>query len=116
MNHIDGKCGKVGDPIPEPRPAVYELAVEAHVPAAGGVNPRDYFITSGDAVSKARTLRRDLLSLGTSAGDEAAAAADTLIGHLVAARGDAIFLETEYDSDHRLFCIPKNPRKRPVEE
>lgn len=112
MNHKEARCGKVGDPIPVPRPAVYELVVETHIPAVGGLIPRDYFITSGDAVSKARTLQRDLIALGTAQGDEAARATEILIDHLVAVRGDAIFLETEWD-DHRLLCIPKNPRSRP---
>jgi hypothetical protein len=57
---------KVGEPIGEIRPAVFELIVADHVPFVDpkdfglknekSINPADYFITSGDAVEKTRFL------------------------------------------------------------
>jgi hypothetical protein len=110
MSHQEEHYGRIGDPIGKPRPAVFELVVEDHVSRAGAVDPRDYFITSGDAVAKARILAKDLESEGHPA---EAQRARLLVLALEAARGDAIFLEIEYDPDHRLLCIPKNPRSRP---
>lgn len=68
---------KVGEPIPEPPPSVFELVVEDHVafvnPKSYGlssagdlrdcINPADYFVTSGDAVEKAKILERDIWHL-----------------------------------------------------
>lgn len=61
---------KIGDKIVGEHPAVFELVLEDHVPFVdpkkyglrkeSGVNPRDYFITSGDAVEKAKVLEKDL--------------------------------------------------------
>lgn len=61
---------KIGDPIGEPPPDVYELVIDAHVPFADplvyGLNdepyvkPSDYYITSGDAVEKTKVLEKDL--------------------------------------------------------
>lgn len=61
---------KVGDRILGDHPAVFELVLEEHVPFVdpntfgipnqSGINPRQYFVTSGDAVEKAKVLDRDL--------------------------------------------------------
>ena len=110
MNYQEERCGRVGEPIPDPRPAVFELVIADHVAGASGIDPRDYFITSGDAVSKAKALSRDLRQAGEFGEADRAL---RLVDALVAARGEACFLETEYASDHRLLCIPKNPRTRP---
>ena len=60
---------QVGEEVGDDIPTVYELKLEQHVPYIDpkkygvnekGVNPLDYFITSGDAVEKAKILERDL--------------------------------------------------------
>ena len=62
---------KVGDKIIGDHPAVFVLVLEEHVPYVNpkeygidedGINPHNYFITSGDAVEKAKILERDLWS------------------------------------------------------
>ena len=63
------KMGKVGEPIVGNRPSVFELIVSEHIlrvdPKEFGVecesiDPNDYFVTSGDAVEKAKALEREL--------------------------------------------------------
>ena len=63
---------KIGDPFGSPPPAVFELVLSDHITWVDpkeygldrpGVNPRDYFVTSGDAVEKAKVLDRDLWQL-----------------------------------------------------
>lgn len=153
---------KVSEEICGEHPAVFELVLEEHVPYVNpasygirdlkGVNPTDYFITSGDAVEKARILEKDLWQFagemrtrildlliqehkvdakaaqdlyksGTrptkpkrfgefeNAAWKAAGQARSLLNSLRKAKGTNIFLETEFDTNHRLLCIPKNPRK-----
>lgn len=62
----------VGGVNTDPPAAVFELVVDDHVQWArpqdfgidrDGINPNDYFITSGDAVEKAKVLDRDLWRL-----------------------------------------------------
>jgi len=119
----------------------YELDINEHVqwvdPAEFGVTdfpvvkPTDYFITSGDAVVKAAHLDRDVWQLAGEARKkfsqsknkkhaefqrrlwEMAGKCRALLNILKKARGEAIFLETEW-RDHKLYCIPKNPRKKDV--
>lgn len=68
----DEQCPKIGDAISDPPAAVFELVVNDHVPWVNpadygldrdGINPNDYFVTSGDAVEKAKVLDRDLWRL-----------------------------------------------------
>lgn len=68
-------CHKVGDPIVGQAPAVFELVVSDHVQRVNpkdfglereGIDPYAYFITSGDAVEKARVLDHDLWQLAGS--------------------------------------------------
>lgn len=142
------------------RPHVFQLELADHIqfvnPKKYGikeeyVDPHEYFITSGDAIQKAKVLEKDLWALASrlrkrvielmmkekkisaakarerykkgygpkrpkrlkeyeAAVWAAAGQARSLINKLKKARGDACFLETEWD-DHKLFCIPKNPRK-----
>jgi hypothetical protein len=68
---------KIGEPISEPPPSVFELVIEDHVPfvnpksyglANAGdltscINPADYFVTSGDAIEKTKILERDIWQL-----------------------------------------------------
>lgn len=112
MNMQEDRRGRVGKPIATPRPPIFELDVTEHVQKVAGIDPRDYFVTSGDAVAKARVLARDLRALGTVDGDMAASQADHLVDLLVEVRGADIFLETEFDPNHVLLCIPKNPRNK----
>lgn len=96
-----------------------EFGLPSAVPT---INPFDYFITSGDAIKKTIMLRSDListisrvLSLYTDALRYKLAlttllsSIDKLLSDLEFARGDALFLETEW-YDHVLFVVPKNPR------
>lgn len=149
-----GEIHKVGDFISGQHPPVFELILDDHIKY---INPKDYgldqeysldpssyFITSGDAVEKARILEKDMWSLAnklqnelsckensrnvrkTQANDDAqiqnlhtytteilaeAKRATNLHIALKMAKGTNCFLETEWEN-HRLLCIPKNPRAR----
>lgn len=111
------------------REPYYELDVQEHVPtldpadygATGPVfDPKKYFITSGDAIFKVRFMISELEALHASIDGDgpwrravggALRGAHSLLEYLVAARGTQIFLETEH-VDHKLWVIPKDPRKR----
>ena len=68
---------KVGELIPDPPPSVFELVVKDHVPFVNPksyglssaadlkvcINPADYYVTSGDAVEKAKALERAIWHL-----------------------------------------------------
>jgi len=71
----DDTIVRIGDPISDPPPAVFELVVNDYVSLVDprdygldrkGINPLDYFITSGDAVQKAIVLDHDLWQLAGS--------------------------------------------------
>jgi len=148
---------KIGDDVVA---SVYELIILEHVEfvnpkdfkiKAEHVDPRDYFITSGDAVEKAKVLERDLWRLagklrrrmvgeikvcrkcsdkkalrlyrqGTrpmktrslsnyeKAIWRAAGQARKFVNVLKAVKAENCFLETEWEN-HKLLCIPKNPRR-----
>jgi len=73
MPYEDETLPLIGDPIPDPHPSVFILKVEQHVPfvnprsyglhKAEQINPQSYFVTSGDAVEKAKVLEKDLWHL-----------------------------------------------------
>lgn len=84
--------------------------------------PRNYYITSGDAIQKATALIRDveteLDDPGIRPSHPYKAALRRVLGQckklydkLVEIRGDAVFLETEWN-DHVLYVLAKNPRKK----
>lgn len=93
------------------------------------IDPADYFVTSGDAVEKAKVLAGDLWDVAKQAKakygssknkkhkaliDEiwrVASRASQFIRTLEGVRGDAIFLETDW-LDHTLYVVPKNPRSK----
>jgi len=66
----DESLPKIGDPISDPPPPVFELVIYDHIdfvhqknynlPDHVGIDPRDYFVTSGDAVEKAKYLDKAL--------------------------------------------------------
>jgi len=109
--------------------SIYELDIYDHVqpidPALYGAdgiffNPQQYFITSGDAISKTKFLIQELTTylpntsnneLWQDATLQAIVGAKSMLEYLIAARGEAIFMETEWNN-HRLYTIPKNPRNR----
>lgn len=71
----DETIAKIGDPITDPPPAVFELVLADHITWADpkeygldreGIKPCDYFVTSGDAVEKAKVLDKDLWHLAGS--------------------------------------------------
>jgi hypothetical protein len=64
--------GVVGEPISADRPASFKLVIGDHVQYINpltyginikGVNPADYFVTSGDAVEKSHALERDMWNM-----------------------------------------------------
>ena len=73
MSYEDVELPMIGDPIPDPPPSIYQLIVEDHVPfinprsyaihKVAQINPASYFVTSGDAVEKAKVLEKDLWHL-----------------------------------------------------
>lgn len=64
---------KIGEKFDDPKPSVFELVIDEHVPFVNpadyglkdieGVNPAEFFITSGDAVEKAKVLEKQLWQL-----------------------------------------------------
>lgn len=59
---------RIGDPIPENHPAIFLLDIEEMITYADparygikieGINPKEYFITSGDAIEKTKVLQND---------------------------------------------------------
>lgn len=80
---------------------VFELVVEEHITA---IDPKRYFMTSGEAVAKAAKLEQDLW--------QAAGQARKLLKLLTEARGDAKWLESSWNGERRLILKKKNPRKR----
>ncbi len=91
-------------------------------PDLPSVNPFDYFITSGDAIKKTIALRNDIsiaISKLLSSYNDVLRyklamttllnSVDKMLKDLEFARGDALFLETEW-YDHHLFVVPKNLR------
>lgn len=111
------------------RPAAFTLDILTHVPIVNPddynlpcdtpkINPEDYFVTSGDAVEKAKYMAQQIRKLSKSVTHTGYAAAlsvmadnaDYLIEKLITARGPDCFLETEWCGGHILIVIPKNPR------
>ena len=94
------------------------------------LDPSSYFITSGDAVQKteylgrliwkyAGTVRKQLSQMKTKTKASVefeklcwkqAGACTKMLHALKRVRGDAVFLETEWNEEHKLLVIPKNPR------
>lgn len=93
-------------------------------------DPHRYFITSGDAICKAKRLSKDLwayagqvrkaTNLCKTKNEETrrfekecweyAGKSMSMIKALEQARGTAIFIETEWSANRILMCIPKNPK------
>jgi hypothetical protein len=94
-------------------PEVFELGLDEFLPTFDEFNPNDYFITSGDAVEKTRFMLKQLKKLREERTideyDIAIVKCDNLLQLLIAMRQPDLFLETEW-LNHRLLCIPKNPR------
>lgn len=135
----EAKFVRVGGPVPPDYKGVYELVMDDFVQALepprsfelDNFDPVYYFITSGDAIEKAKHMRaiinryagsarRQLNSMDnqTKAAEafekdcwKQMGAVTKLINALEKVRGDAIFLETEWNDGH-LLCIPKNPRMK----
>jgi len=128
---------QIGDPFePTNRPLVFEINLKKRLtniqPSTYGLvnveslDPNDYFITSGDAYRKAKQFYKDLVLLTTKLSDKQdqseeyksyIKALDTckddaikLVQDLALARGDDVFLETEFSVNRRLLCVRKNPR------
>jgi hypothetical protein len=115
----------VNDYVPFIDPVNYGIDQEE----MAGINPADYFVTSGDAVSKATMLEKEMWTLAGIAQKrfgrskvkvrrqfaaalwKAAGKCRALVNKLKKVRGSALWLETAWE-DHKLICVPKNPRKK----
>lgn len=129
---------RVGDNIPNSYNKPYVLDVYNFIPILTPpksvdmdiLDPLNYFVTSGDAIQKTRQLGKDLYAYAGQARAilnsgkrtkvmtefekecwKAAGGCTTLMNALMKCRGEAIFLECEWNQ-HVLLCIPKNPRMR----
>lgn len=129
---------KVGEPAGE-KQTVFELVLSDHIEYIDpseyglkkekGIDPNYYFITSGDAVEKAKVLERDMWKYAGELSKRAkekpkdkklqayraaiykqAGRARALLNVLIKTKGDNCFLETEWEN-HRLKCAQKNPRR-----
>lgn len=72
-----------------------------------GIDPKDYFCTTGEACIKAKALEADLFAT--------AGLARKLCNTLKKLRGENVYLETQW-SDGRLLLKAKNPRKNKEEK
>ena len=118
------ELARVTNPRKNSKKMVYALEVEKYIPILSppkaleldNFDPNRYFITSGDAVNKAKQLSKDLWKYAGRARQaanrlkkkrknvieferrcwESAGRSKTLISHLVNARGSSIFIETEW--------------------
>jgi hypothetical protein len=94
-------CYLDGKHEPHQPEGVWELKVADFI---NGIDPKTYFITSGEAVKKAEKLERDIW--------EMAGKARKLRNLLLKARGPAVYLETEWIDGARLIIKRKNPRNK----
>lgn len=127
---------EIGTPFVK-RPSIFSLNIDDVFPTIDPssfgfikITPRNYYVTSGDAIQKALYMKNDIINLKKSLGeisregqdnqsfvhqslmtecDDAIRSTNKLLDNLYEARGEFVFLETEWD-DHHLLCIPKNPR------
>ena len=83
---------------------IWELDITEFVDA---VDPKDYFVTSGEATIKARRLEKDLFAM--------AGKARRLSNLLKKLKGENVYLETTWQ-DGRLLLKAKNPRKNKDEK
>lgn len=81
------------------------------------LDPKSYFITSGDAVQKTlymleemRAMEKKIKNKYKRALKKNIVKAEKLLELLIDARGPDCFLETEWEN-HTLKCVPKNPRR-----
>lgn len=116
----------LSDYIPYVNPAKYGIK------GTVGVDPNQFYVTSGDAVIKAEFMEKKLWEFATLMKRQygkkankrtqqflkdtwsAASKARGLINYLKKVRGPHVFLECEH-RDHNLFVIPKDPRGKEVE-
>ena len=93
---------KLGSKREEHQPdGVWELVLNDFLNA---IDPKKYFVTSGEAVQKAKKLEEDIWSL--------AGKARSLRKMLEKAREPAVYLETEWIDGGRLILKRKNPRNK----
>ena len=69
-----------------------------------GIDPKNYFVTSGEACQKAKKLEEDIWLL--------AGKARKLRNLLEKARGSSTYLETEWTDGGRLLLKKKDPRNK----
>jgi hypothetical protein len=93
---------KLGDKREPHQPeGVWELRISDFLST---INPKDYFVTSGEAVQKSKKLEQDVW--------EMAGRVRKLYNLLKKARGPAVYLETEWVEGGRLIIKRKNPRNK----
>ncbi len=106
-NHVKNCCPDHLDKDPyqdrsnhQPK-GVWELCLATFHEDLKAIDPQAYFITSGEAVIKAKRMYEDLQA--------AMVATKKLIGILEHLKGDAKYFETQWDMN-RLLLKKKNPR------
>ena len=90
------------------------------------INPQQYYITSGDAITKTHYLLKTIgktkvqakkLGLNPTKIHKVlhplVQATQKLLKQLTEIKGPFVFLETEWEGEGRLWVIPKNPRNYP---
>jgi hypothetical protein len=96
---------KLGNKREEHQPdGIWELVLSNFI---SPIDPKKYFVTSGEAVQKAKKLEEDIWSL--------AGKARSLRKLLEKARSPAVYLETEWMDGSRLILKRKNPRKHKLD-
>lgn len=126
----------VGDDDCDEATVVFELRIEDWVDTVSpkdfklpattpSLDPKTFFVTSGDAVQKARYLVRKLghlleelkkvkgpLAPYKKAITKTLKQANILVTKLEEVKGENVFLETEFNANRQLLVIPKNPRSK----
>lgn len=104
--HLQKCCpDQLGNPFQDRMPhqpkGVWELDLKDFHDSLKVIDPKAYFITTGEAVKKTEKLCSDLR--------DAAKAAEKLLTVLISLKGDAKYLETQWENN-RLLLKQKNPR------
>lgn len=107
-NYIDtAPYAKLGEePLPGQPKDTWDITDDLEKLTA--VNPKDYYITSGEALRKADKLVKDVYSLAVKV--------RSFRDKLKKAKGSKKYLETAREGNSRLLVKTKMPRKRHEEE
>lgn len=132
-------CINIGSEIPDDYKGIFLLDIKNYFEKLDPperfdleiIDPGMYFVTSGDAIEKTEYLSKILWSYAGTARSQLnnlenitdneiafeklcwsqAGKTNKLMNDFIKARGDAVFLETEW-TDEGLLLKPKNPRSK----